>query len=380
MYVSLESRVFDSYLIQSPKEFAGCDDSAVDKSSWLALYRWTRSTYSIFAKKPELLIKQLHDDCDLPGIFDTYSSFENGAKIKTALRKAITAINSLLQFVWETALISECNEMSLTLSDNCKITKKYATLLGHTGITVTDSCLIADDYRGMFSALKELTKQTDGFTPTWNYRDQAYTPKLSIYTNGYRRFVRCSYDKSSNFSIDLFSDLSGDTKAFNRLIGWLKDNNYEQGLWLDSSDAKNFESSGISFKKNITGENISNENLYLYDHDHIGFKAEYSVIRTPAQSFHLTIQNPRMILSSFEALPPILQSFIAKYHAKCNNCGYCTQRSKGKCKPYTIVARLEDKSYPFCPINHVYSYCWNTVSDEVADGIIAYLKYIRSNN
>jgi hypothetical protein len=178
----------------------------------------------------------------------------------------------------------------------------------------------------------------------------------------------------------LFGDLSGDIDAYNRLAQWLKDNNYHQGLWLDTSNAKNFESSGISFKKNISGNNISNENIYLYDHDHIGFKAEYCVIRTPAQSYHLTIQNPRDILSSFDVLPQILQKFIVKYHAKCGNCGYCTQRSNGKCKPYTMIVNFEGKSYPFCPINHVYTYCWNTLTDELVDGLIAYLEYIQNRD
>jgi hypothetical protein len=375
MYNSLESHVFDSYLQRSPSQFAGCDDSGEDYDTWLSLYNWTRNTYLFFSKKPELLIKQLHDDCDLPGIFGTYSTLQNGAKIKTALRKAIAAMNSLLQFVWETTLVSECNDNLLVLPEDYIISKKYMTLLNYTGIEIIDNCLIANDYSGMFSALKELTKHTDGFAPPWNYRNEPYSHQLSIYANGFRRFIRCIYDKNSISLVDLFGGLSGDIDAFNRLIGWLKDNNYQQGLCLDTS---NFESSGISFKKNVTGNNISNDNLLLYDHDHIGFRAEYCVIRTPRQSFHLTIQNPRDILSSFEVLPPIVQKFIINYHAKCWNCGYCTQRSNGKCKPYTMIVKFESKSYPFCPINHLYSYCWNTLTNELVDGLIAYLEYIQN--
>ncbi|MEG0229123.1 MAG: hypothetical protein RR640_00800 [Oscillospiraceae bacterium] len=115
----------------------------------------------------------------------------------------------------------------------------------------------------------------------------------------------------------------------------------------------------------------------MYDHDHIGFRTEYSIMRTPVQSYHLTIQNPRDILTNFETLPMILQNFIVKYHAKCNNCGYCTQRSKGKQKPYTIVAKFKNKSIAFCPINYVYTYCWNSLNDELADELIAYLEYLQ---
>jgi|GEM_PF-6111680 hypothetical protein len=372
MYANLESRVFDSYLKQSPNEFAGCDESVVSKNYWFALYNWTRNTYQLFANNPEFLIKQLHENCDLPGIFGTYSTLENGAKIKAALRKAIAAMNSLLQFVWESTLAGKCNDGSLTLPENYKIPKKYITLLGHTGITVADNSLIANDYAGMFSALKELTKQTDDFVSTWSHHANG---NCSAELNGYRRFVRCVYDKSLASWFDIFGDLSGDITAFNKLTRWLKDNNFQEGIWLDTGS---FESPGVSFKKNITGENLSNGNIYLYDHDHIGFKSQYSIIRMPAQSFHLTIQNPRDILSSFETLPPILQNFIVKYHAKCNNCGYCTMRSKGKCKPYTIIAKFEGKAYPFCPIHHVYSYHWNSLNDEIVDGLAAYLQYLQN--
>ena len=268
MYDSLESRVFDSYLKQSPDEFAGCDESVVSKNYWFALYNWTRDAYQFFANNPELLIKQLHEDCDLPGVFGTYSMLENGVKIKTTLRKAMTALNSFLQFVWESTLAGECNDDSLTLPENYKIPPKYITLLGHTGITIVDYSLIADDYAGIFSALKELTKQMDDVVPTWCHENGDCSTEL----NGYRRFVRCVYDKSLASWVDIFGDLSGSIVAFNRLTQWLKDNAFQEGIWLDSSNGKSFESSGISFKKNITGENISNGNIYLYDHDHIGLK------------------------------------------------------------------------------------------------------------
>ena len=283
-------------------------------------------------------------------------------------------MNNFLQFVWESTLAGECNDDSLTLPENYKIPPKYRTLLGHTGITVVENSLIADDYAGMFSALKELTKQIDDLVPTWCHENGNCSTEL----NGYRRFFRCVYNKCLNSWVDIFGDLSGDIVTLNRLTQWLKDNNFQEGIWLDTSNYKSFESAGISFKKNITGENISNGNIYLYDHDHIGFKAQYSVIRIPAQSFHLTIQNPRDILLSFETLPPALQNFIVKYHAKCNGCGYCTMKSNGKCKPYTIVVKFEGEAFPFCPINHVYSYHWSSLNDEIVDGLIAYLQYLQN--
>jgi hypothetical protein len=374
MYDSLESRVFDSYLRQTPNEFVGSDDGVVGADCWLALYNWTRNVFRFFANNPQLLVKDLHDDCDLPGVFGTYSTLANGTKIKTWLRKAIVSMNGLLQFVWDSALAGECNGDALTLPADYKIAKKHKTLLEHTGIILADNSLIAADYIGMFSALKALTKQADDSVPTWCHQNGTCSTEFS----GYRRFVRCMYGKSLAPWFDIFGDFSGDVAAFKQLTSWLKDNDFQEGIWLDTSNGKSFESSGISYKKNITGVKISDGNIYLYDHDHIGFWVQYSVIRTPAQSFHLTVQNPRLILSSFESLPLVLQNFIAKYHARCHNCGYCTMRSKGKQNPYTITAKFNGETIPFCPIHHVYSYSWSSLDDEKTDGLIAYLQYLQT--
>lgn len=375
MFPNLESHVFNSYLLQSSNTFCGCDDRNISCQSWLALYNWTRNTYTVFTKAPELMMIQLHEDFEF---LNTYFAEKNGRpKLKSEIRKALTAMNSFLRVVWDASIAGACNENSLILPDGYEISKKYVKLLGYTGIEVRDNSLYTNNYVGMFSALKQLTQQTDGFAPPWKFRNETFSPELSVYANGFRRFVRCVYDKNAISAVDVFGRLSGNIDAYNKLIQWLKSNGYKYGVCFDISEVKDLEASGISFKKNIKGANITDDYFMVYDHEHIGIRAEYSTLHNPPQSFHLTIQNPRDILSNFKILPQIIQKFIVSYHAKCNNCGYCTQRNKGKSKPFTIQAIFKGKTYSFCPINHVYTYCWQTLSDELVDGFIAYLGYIQ---
>ena len=377
MYVNLESRVFNSYLLQSANEFSGYDKNDANEKSLLALYEWTRNVYTVFAKAPELMISQLSEDMNFP---NTYTAEKNGRpKLKAEMRKAITAMNSFLRVVWEAALLGVCNDNSLSLPDGYMITKKNVKLLEYTGIKIIDNSLYAENYHGMFSALQQLTKQTDGFSPPWKYREEIFTPELSIYTNGFKRFVRCVYNDTHLLIENIFEKLSGNSSAYKHLTLWLRNNCYDFGNSYDTSEVRNLESSAISFKKNINDNNSSVEQLMLYDHEHIGFIAKFETLSELPQSFQLIIQKPRDVLTNFDVLPSAVCKFIIKYHSKCNNCGYCTQRSKGKSKPFTICVKFNDIAYPLCPINHVYTYRWNTLTDELVEELIAYLKYLQNN-
>lgn len=376
MYKNLESRIFNAYLLQSPHEFPGCGQNNADYESWLALYHWTRNAYSVFVKAPELMVSQLHEDTEFR---NTYFAVNNGGpKLKDEMRKAITAMNNFLRVLWEAVFAGVCIGNTLMLPDDYKITKKQAELLGYTGVEMKNNHLYADNYSGMFFALRQLTMQTDGFAPPWKYREATYSPELSVYANGFRRFVRCVYDEKAIPLIDLFDGLSENTAAYDRLLMWLNNNNFQYNFCLDTSEVKNMESSSISFKKNIYANEVSDGLLMMYDHEHIGIEAWLSALHEPPQGFRLVIQKPRDILAGFDTLPQTVRRFIVNYHAKCNNCGYCSQRSKGKSKPFTIYAEYDGKTYPFCPINHVYSYCWDVLSDELVDGLIAYLDYLQN--
>lgn len=67
----------------------------------------------------------------------------------------------------------------LIISEDIKITPKNIKLLEHTGIVLKRRSLYAENYPGMFSAIKDLVS----------------------YPNGFKRFVRCSYNENSDVMI-----------------------------------------------------------------------------------------------------------------------------------------------------------------------------------
>ena len=276
MYKNLEQRIFTTYLLQSPQEFSGCVEDGTDGEEWRSLYIWTRNAYKVFADMPELLVTQLHEDTTFP---NTYIAEHNGRpKLKSEMRNAMKSINHLFYTVWYAACTGTVDGSDLILSSEYEIKKKYAALLDYLGIVISDGRMHANDYHGMFRALKQLSLRSDGFTPPWG----KFAEGASVYANGYRRFVRCVYDEEADSLKDVFRRLSSNVEAFNELIKWLADNGYQYAVNFDVSEVRNMEGSGISFMKNID-HSIPDGGFYVYDHSHIGFRAEFHAIEDPPQ-------------------------------------------------------------------------------------------------
>ncbi|WP_313561054.1 hypothetical protein [Ruminiclostridium cellobioparum] len=123
----------------------------------------------------------------------------------------------------------------LIISEDIKITPKNIKLLEHTGIVLKRRSLYAENYPGMFSAIKDLVS----------------------YPNGFMRFVRCSYNENSDVMILVYKQFTGNDSAFEKLVDWLRKNDYKYTVTLDDSEVQDFESSRISFMKNITGNNTT---------------------------------------------------------------------------------------------------------------------------
>ena len=345
MYKNLESRIFNSYLLQSAPELLVCNESSLSREAWESLYNWTKNTYNFFGEHPELIMKIIHEDDAHQGWYGKMVP-----QLKADMLKCFKSMNGLLELVWNCILVGNIQDDLLMITDDIKITPRNICLLGYTGIKVKNGSLQAKDYPGMFSA----------------------ACNLSFYPDGFRRFVRCLYNGNSDIMISIYRQFAGDNIAFDKLISWLRENNYKYAVTLDDSEMKIFESSKISFTKNIYG----NETDFSgYDHEHIGFIAYFCALKGQQSVFRLLIQRVRDVLADFNNLNPVLQKFIIDNHARCNNCGYCTQRSKGKQKPYTIITYYKNYKYALCPINYVYTYHWGKINDKLAECIIAFLKY-----
>ncbi|MDR3148816.1 MAG: hypothetical protein LBT88_02185, partial [Oscillospiraceae bacterium] len=133
-----------------------------------------------------MIINKLHEDTTFPS---TYMAEHNGRpKIKTEMRGAIISMNRLLYAVWHAARTGTIDGSSLVLPSEYKVTKKVAAQLSYTGIEISDGKMYANEYQGMFRALKTLTLRLSDFAPPWGKFTEGLTAEnmseASVYTDG----------------------------------------------------------------------------------------------------------------------------------------------------------------------------------------------------
>lgn len=350
-YECLESRMFDTLLLQTPMEPALPEGSTVPPSSWEALYHWTQRLYWLLSREPGRLMKRLHPDdaYDLQCPGPSYGK----PHLRRDMRKSLAAALKLLRLLWDAAAYAAPENGTLQLPEGTVPNKMQAALLADTGLSCAAGHLGEGEYAGAFSALRELTKQPDGFV----------------------RFARGYYDAECTGMETLFYCFSGAPAAFERLVRWLRENGFHYWPVLDCSEVRDLEACRAAYTKNIDGNQTPGG---FYDRTHIGFSAEFNAQHSFPASYSLTIQNPKVLLTEFGVLPPAVRQFIITHHARCTGCGFCTQRFKNKkMEPAAITVEYGGEQYSLCPtLNYVYGYRWWGLDDALADGLIAYLGYM----
>jgi uncharacterized protein YhfF len=336
-YKCLESRMFDSYLKLSVPEYV--IEKTYGKGDELDLCRFTRNAYSLFAKKPELLAKTLNEDDAHPARFNC--SAYGKPKLKINMRKAMKMVSDFMKFIWD-----------ITADKNTKIPAKYKNILPEVGIILNEDAISSSEYPGMFNALA----------------------RLYISDNGFQRFIRCVYDY--DFYKSIFGEIFGNKKLLDDFISKLEEQGYKHRVSLDSGGVKSFEAANAYWLKGIN-DNPLPRNLSLYDNNHYGMHICFSALLKDQILIFLMIQDVRKILAMFDELDEKLREFIVKNHARCDNCKYCVQRNKNRTanlKTYTVFIKHNEKTYALCPINHVYTYCWNYIDEDLLNGMILYLE------
>ena len=350
-YACLESRMFDTLLLQTAIDPALPERSPVPAAAWEALYHWTQRLYWLLSREPERLMRELHPD-DAYGLQCPGPSYGKPT-LRRDMRKSLAAALKLLRLLWAAAAHAAPENGALHLPGDARPSPRQAALLADTGLEYAGGRLFEGSWAGMFRALRELTKQPDGFV----------------------RFARGYYDAECAGMETLFYCFSGAPAAFERLVRWLRENGFRYRAVLDCSEVQDLEGCRIAYTKNIDGKQTPGG---FYDRVHIGFSAEFNAQHSFPASYSLAIQNPKVLLTEFGALPPAVQQFIIAHHARCTGCGFCTQRFKNKAmKPAAITVGYGGERYSLCPtLNYVYGYRWWALDDALAQGLIAYLGYM----
>jgi hypothetical protein len=340
----LEERIINSYLEQSAEKFIKNDKSKLSEKEQKVLFDFTKGIFSVLKKSPELLFNEFHNDDAHPNRF--HLSSYNKPDLKKHMRKVLKVIDDFMYIVY-----------SIGLNENGKISvpKKYIPLLNTVGISYEDGNFVSKNFSILFNILRKFIGKE----------------KLP-----FQNFIKCMYNDQYEYFIDFFMRHSIDSNGYNRLIKWLKKNDYIYIGFIVNSAVKNSESCGMGLYKKVNG-NVGNMPFSIYDHSIIGLFMDYNVLIQEPMIFSLRVQNVKKILENFKELDEKLKDFICNYHARCNGCNYCIQRHLKKTKnikPFTISIEHNKKKFALCPINYVYSYSWNELNENLVEGIIAYLK------
>ena len=337
-YKTLEERIIDSYLLQSSPKFIENPNSKLSPKDQKILYDFTRKIFLTLREFPELLFKEFHEDDAHPDWF--CKSAYNKPRLKIDMRKAIKSINDFMYCIY-----------SIGVNENNKnIPKKYFHPLNAVGIKNDNGILIPDE-------IQELLKIIIG------------EEKLPL-----QNFIKCMYNESYEYLIDIFREFSVDNTAYDHLIQWLKKRNYTYVGFIDKG-VKN-ETCNMGLYRKVA-DNIDGVPFSIYDHTKIGFFIDFDVLVQEPVIFTLRVQNKRKILEKFDSVDETLKDFINNYHTRCSGCNYCIQRHLKRSKNvkrFTLSVEYKNKKLELCPIDFMSTYNWHSLNDKLVEGIIAYLE------
>lgn len=116
-----------------------------------------------------------------------------------------------------------------------------------------------------------------------------------------------------------------------------------------------------------------------YDRNYTGIAADYDHVVEAPQLFTLRVLRMRDILPRFDRKDDELRDFVIENNQRCNCCDFCIQRQKSRSaapKRFYVVVEHQGKRYSLCPLFPGHSYCWTSLDEQRAKGIMAFLFFM----
>lgn len=184
------------------------------------------------------------------------------------------------------------------------------------------------------------------------------------------RFSRCLYSDIHPYARDLLIRLADDSTGLPALVDYLERKGYtlvcNRGNELTADWVKSYGKADEPLKDAWA------------ERTHGGFSIEYGWIRKRPLLFALRIPEFKTLLQHFDAMSGQTQAFVVRHTKHCNNCGYCTQTDKtGKRKPAFVTVE-HDGRHSLCLMFPGFGYTWQTLDDEPALDIQAFLAFVDS--
>ncbi len=327
-YQNLEQRLAHTYLDTFP-EFIPSDDGP-GTSEQNDFYLLLKSVYQLAFDEPLLFVSSLHEDDAYPWRFNK-SSYAK-PDLRKNMQTFIKAVDDLLAAMYQMGI----NENSLKLS------KRQRIILDRLGIGETVALPAAW---------------------TWMSRREGGN-QLS--------FSKCLFRKDYPYPSDVFARLFGDQEAFHRLEKWMTERGYARYCCLDGRMSMDY--ANLSWDKDLPLGGS------LYKVRHTGISVSYDEMAREPQLLGLRIPNGlKRYLEVFDRMDTRVKDFVVAQTKKCDACGYCTQTDKtGKRPKACIPVTYQAEIYLLCPLFPGCSFCWSSVSEALAENLIAMLTYMDS--
>jgi len=329
IFENLEQRVARSYIDMFPS-YIPDENAPVSLGEQQCFYNLMSNLYKLVFNEPLLFVSILHEDDAYPS---RYKKPYGKPNLIFDMKKLTKAVDSLLQ-----------NMFLLGKGEDVKLNKRQLTILSKLGI---------DDINNLPSAWLWMSKRELASLVSFSY---------------------CLFDKDYPYTSDIYARLLGKT-AFRKLENWMLENGYKRFIITDitASDCKlSFTVANPKWNANPPSGGFE------YKIRHTGISAQYDFYTANPPAFGLCIPNGmKVYLNAFGSMDSKLQRFVVERTKKCDMCKYCIQTDKSGSRPLAnILVKYENDQYHLCSYFPGYSYCWNSIDDDLAENLISMLSFM----
>lgn len=342
-YGSLEQLVAARYLeiMAAPSEVNAC---------YAGLYSIIRRVYEALVKDPGLMFKSLHPEDIYRNRFNMSS--ENKPELYGLMKRIFGAIEAFFVSFREVLKIAEQAGDVLRVPNSLKLKKSHIKLLEAAGITCTvgkaEYVLTSEMFISAGNAWKQL----------------ADDKKISDFM-----FARGAFGIPEDYVHDVFRRGLGCGDAFDRLIAYLRKNDFQMGIMRGDELV-------LDYSRDY-GKKPSPLKTGWAERDHSGIECKYYPLIEKACAITLRIPGITKLLNSFGDMPENVKAFVVSRNKKCDACGYCIQTDKAGKRPFACIpAEYDDKVYQLCPRFPGFQFTWDCLDDKTVDNMIAYLEFI----
>jgi len=331
IFENLEQRMAQRYIDMFPP-FIPDENASVSISAQEEFYTIMKKLYRLAFNEPLLFVPSLHKDDAYPNRFDKKSYGK--PDLQTTMKKFTKTVDSLLQTMF-----------FLGQGRDIKINKRQQEILSKIGV------------------------ENVGTLPAaWEWMSKRENANLIT-------FSHCLFNKNYSYASDIYAHLFGN-EAFRKIENWMLAQGYKQFNIYDvtASDCR----LSLTYANPIWDKERPNGG-FEYKIKHTGISARYdSFVKQPAV-MGLCIPKGLMksLLHSYNLMNESLKEFIIKQTTKCWDCRFCVQTDKTGLRPlaYTIIEHKKIE-YKLCEYFPGYSYCWTSITPDLADQIIEMLSFM----